>query len=94
MGDFVDFLKALLSHWPWLLGSIAAVILLYTEDWRGVQTRIALGLIAIACLVTAFFLTARDQYEPLLKARERTTRKVVAEKKPGPSKTKPPGSKR
>ena len=75
MGDFGEFLRALLSHWPWLAIALVTWILSTTGSWRDIKVRMALYLIALASFVIALFLTASDQYEPLTKQprREKAT---------------------
>jgi hypothetical protein len=66
MEAFLPFLKALLSHWGWLMIAFAAFFLYWIvgsgEDDR---VRLVFILIGVGCIVVALLLTVGDQWSAL-----------------------------
>jgi hypothetical protein len=66
MGDFGEFLKAVLSHWGWLTAGVIGLLLSGRIGlvWND-KAKIACIVIAIGCFIVALYLALHEQYRAL-----------------------------
>ena len=65
MEDFIAFLRAVLSHWVWLIMAAAAFVLSIKIDFQDYKSRVAFIVVAIASVIIAFYLAVEDQFRVL-----------------------------
>jgi hypothetical protein len=62
MENFLQFLRAVLSHWGWLGTAVIALVLYRAAAFGGdTKIRMVLILIAIGSILMALYLTVSDQ---------------------------------
>jgi hypothetical protein len=66
MGDFSEFLKAVLSHWGWLTAGVIGLLLSgrIGPVWND-KAKIVCIVIAIGCFIVALYLALDEQYRAL-----------------------------
>lgn len=65
MEDFAGFVKAVLSHWFWLIAALAGFVASAKINFQDYKARVVLIVVGIACLMVALFLALNDQYRAL-----------------------------
>lgn len=65
MDDFEGFVKAVLSHWFWLVAALASFIASVKVNFEDYKPRVALIVVGTVCLIAALYLTLNDQYRSL-----------------------------
>jgi hypothetical protein len=65
MEDLAGFVKAVLSHWLWLIAALAAFIGSAKINFQDYKARVMLIVTGIACLMVGLYLALNDQYQAL-----------------------------
>jgi FtsH-binding integral membrane protein len=65
MEDFTEFVKAVFSHWVWLILATVALVLSIKVDFQDYKSRVAFIVVAIASVIVAVYLAVEDQYRVL-----------------------------
>jgi cell division protein FtsW (lipid II flippase) len=65
MQDLTEFVKAVLSHWVWLILAAVAFVLSIKVDFQDYKSRVAVIVVAIASVIIAVYLAVEDQYRGL-----------------------------
>jgi hypothetical protein len=64
MEDFTGFLKAILSHWVWLVAALIGFVASAKMNFD-YKVRVTLIVTAIVCLIVTLYLALNDQYKAL-----------------------------
>jgi membrane protein YdbS with pleckstrin-like domain len=65
MEEFSGFLKAVLSHWVWLILAAVALVLSIKVDFQDYKSRVAFIVVAIASVIIALYLAVEEKYRGL-----------------------------
>ena len=67
MDDFDGFVKAVLSHWFWLVAAFVSFVASAKINFEDYKPRVALIVVGTVWLIATLYLTLNDQYRALNK---------------------------